>query len=142
MPGTLTRPNANPILAVMRDDDFSDPWGTGMSWAGAVCDVLYDADPNAVPASLGYSPGVGGPEVPNGGEGVHRITVTDVPWETAHVWCWLHGLDETAPESHPDPEDLPYWSDPAFRARAAELVTAAVCLSRYLDWVKAAGRDY
>lgn len=140
---TRTRPNRNHVLAVMRDDDFTDPWGVGMSWAGAVCDVLYDADPNSVPPTLGYRPGMGGPEVPGMayGDGGH-MSVTEVSWPTAYVWCWLHGLDETAPDSHPDPDDLTYWEDAGFRERAAELVTAAVCLSRYLDWVKAAGRDY
>ena len=31
MSGTKLRPNANPILDMMRDSDFSDPWGTAMS---------------------------------------------------------------------------------------------------------------
>lgn len=136
------RPNKNHILAVMRDDDFSDPWGTGMSWAFAVAEVLYDADPHMVPTSLDYRPALGGPEVPNGLAEPHHITIKDVPWPTSYVWCWLHDLDETKPETHPDANDLPYWEDPTFRTRAEELAVAARCLSRYLDWCKSAGRAY
>lgn len=138
MTGTLTRPNANRILAMMRDDDFSDPWGTAMSWGFAVCDVLYDADPNMVPASLEYRPAMAGPEVPTGSAELelHRVSVEDIPSETAMVWQYLHQTDARYAD------DLPYWSDPTFEARARELVFAAKCLDRYLDWCKAAGRDY
>ena len=136
------RPNKNHILAVMRDDDFSDVWGTAMAWGYGVGEVLYDADPNLVPASLDYRPSLAGPEVPNGYAEPHRITVKDIPFETAQVWCWLHNLDESEPDSHPDPDDLPYWEDVDFRKRAEELVIAAKCLSRYIDWCKLAGHDY
>ena len=142
--GTRTRPNANPILDMMRDDDFDDPWGTAVGWAGSAADVLYDADPNMVPPSLGYRPGMGGPEVPNGSDKVdpYRITLEDVgPHQTVMIWCWLHDVSPDDPIAS-DADALPYWSDPRFAARAAELRNALVCLSRYLDWCKAAGRDY
>lgn len=137
--GTLSRPNANVVLQHMRDDDMADPWGTAMSWAFAVCDVLYDADPNSVPASLGYGPGMCGPEVPNGRDEPHRIGLEDVPYPTAELWCYLHNIDW---DDAPDANDLPYWTDPTFQARADELERAAKILSRYLDWCKAAGVDY
>ncbi len=55
--GTRSRPNANPVLSWMRDDDFSDPWGTAMAWAFAVCDYLHHvALCDDIPESLGYSP--------------------------------------------------------------------------------------
>lgn len=130
--GALKRPNANPILDMMRDSDWDDPWGTAIAWAFSACDVLYDADPNAIPAGLEYRPGMGGPEVPGAVEDVE-----DLSWETCQVWEWLHA---TSVET--DPIDLPYWEDAGFRARAAELRFALLCLDRYLDWLKAAGKDY
>ncbi len=55
--GTPARPNANPVLALMRDDDMDDPWGTAMAWAFAVCDYLYHvALCDDIPDSLGYQP--------------------------------------------------------------------------------------
>ncbi len=55
--GTRGRPNANPVLALMRDDDMDDPWGTAMAWAFAVCDYLYHvALCDDIPDSLGYQP--------------------------------------------------------------------------------------
>jgi hypothetical protein len=143
MPGTRLRPNSNPILDMMRDSDWDDAWGTAMGWAFAGCDVLYDADPYMVPTGLEYRPGMGGPEVPNGSgtPEPHRITLADLSYETVAVWCWLHNVSETDPVAS-DADALPYWEDPAFRERAEVLRTALVCLDRYLDWCKAAGRDY
>lgn len=56
--GTPQRPNANPILSAMRDDDLAhDPWGTAMAWAFATCDYLHHvALCDDIPAELGYSP--------------------------------------------------------------------------------------
>lgn len=142
MTGTLTRPNANHILNIMRDDDLSDPWGTAMAWGFAVAEVLYDADPNMVPPELGYRPGIAGPEVPNGMDEPNRITLRDIPYETAAVYCWLHSIDEMADPEALDVNTLPYWSDSSFDRRAEELRFAAKCLHRYLEWCKAAGRDY
>ena len=138
--GTRARPNANPILSMMRDDDIAhDPFGTAMSWLGSVCDVLYDADPNMVPHECGYSPGMGGPEVPNGsGEPEpYRITLHDLSWETGEVWYWLHADDGTT-----DADDLAYWSDPTFEARAQTLRQTARALSLYVDLCREAGRAY
>lgn len=55
MNGTLTRPNANPILSVMRDDFGSDDWGTAISWAFGVAEVLHAAGED-VPAELEFQP--------------------------------------------------------------------------------------
>lgn len=133
------RPNKNLVLQLMRDDDFADPWGTGMAWLGAVCDVVYDADPNLVPAVVEYRPGMGGPEVPNGYAEPHRITLKDVSFATSELWCYAHNMD---PNNEVDADDLPYWSDPTFTHRIDVLVEAANLLHRYLNWCRAAGRDY
>lgn len=139
---SANRPNANPILDMMRDDDIAgDPWGTAMGWAFAVCEVLYDADPHMVPVELGYRPSIAGPEVPNGLDEPHRITLADMPLESVEVWCYLHNVDPDSPEAS-NADDLPYWDDPTFESRAESLRFAAKCLSRYLDWLKAAGKDY
>ena len=107
--------------------------------------MLYDADPNMVPPEMGYRPGIGGPEVPNGsgefGDAAHRITLADVPFETTMIWCWLHDVSDDDPIAS-DADALPYWDEPTFAARAADLRTALVCLHRYLDWCRAAGQDY
>lgn len=143
MARTTRNRSANPILSMMRDDDLKgDPWGTAIAWAFSGCDVLCDADPNMVPAGLQYSPGMGGPEVPTSSEDeVHRITLADLSHETVAIWCWLHNVAEDDPAAS-DPDALLYWGDPTFNARAEELRTALLCLDRYLDWCKAAGRDY
>ena len=111
--GTRERPNANPVLAMMREDDWRhDPWGTAMAWAYAVCEYLHHialAD-EAIPASLGYSPA---PFSPRG--------------------------DDTF-----EPEDGDFASAclVEMAADTYTLSVAARVLSRYLDWCKAAGKDY
>lgn len=136
-----SRPNNNTVLQLMRDDDLTDPWGTGMAWLGGVCDTIYDADPNLVPAQCGYRPGMGGPEVPGatilGATGPERMVIADVPSPTGDVWLWAHNVDEES-----IPEEPPYWSDPTFGRRITELVEAALLLHRYLNWCRLAGRDY
>lgn len=138
------RPNANPILDAMRDDDLGDdPWGTTIAWSFAACEVLYDADPNMVPSEVGYRPSLAGPEVPNGSDVAdpYRITLQDLSFATSEVWCYLHDVDAEDPAAS-DADALPYWNDPTFSQRADALVFAIRCLSRYLDWLRAAGRDY
>jgi hypothetical protein len=107
--GTTKRPNANPVLDAMRDDDLGgDPWGTAMSWGFAVCEYLHHvalAD-DAIPASLGYQPAAVAQ-----GEGYES-------------------------ESYPEQYIVEMALD------TYTLSVAARCLSRYLDWCKAAGRDY
>lgn len=107
--GDPGRPNANPVLAAMRDDDLAgDPWGTAMAWAFGVCDYLHHValDDDAIPQSLGYRPAA----VATG-----------------------EGFDD---ESYPDAYIVEMGLD------TYTLHMAAKCLSRYLDWCKAAGRDY
>jgi len=129
-------PNANPILALARDDDWNDPWGTAMSWAYGVAECLYDADPNMVPPELEYHPGMGGPEVPyrehDPGMAM-SYRGEDVSWETNQVWGWLHG------EHYQQPI---YWDDPTFEGRVQELVRTANMWHRFLDWCRATGKDY
>lgn len=138
MAGTRKRPNNNPILDMMRDGDTHDMWGLAMGWGYGVAEVLYDADPNEVPAELEYRPSIAGPEVPTGSDEpeAHRIPLTMIPYETAEVWTFLHQTEA------PYADDLPYWDDPTFKGRVAELRFAGRCLHRYLDWLRAAGKDY
>jgi len=105
--GDPGRPNANPILAAMRDDDMSDPWGTAMAWAFGVCDYLHHvALCDDIPEGLGYRP---------------AATVRG------------EGFDD---ESYPDATIVNMGLDNLTLIRAAQI------LDRYLDWCKAAGRDY
>lgn len=107
--GTPGRPNANPVLAYMRDDDLAgDPWGTAMAWAFAVCDYLHHValDDDAIPESLGYRP---------------AATMVG------------EGYEE---EGYPEAMIVEMAVD------TYTLHMAARVLSRYLDWLKAAGRDY
>jgi hypothetical protein len=112
-PGTRARPNANYILAIMRDDDLSDPWGTGMSWAWAVCSNL-DLMGEDVPAGLGYQPGAGGAVLESFEDEMVREYLLAVPQP----------------------------GEPTAEERITEVQRAGVILDRYLDWCKAAGRDY
>lgn len=109
--GTPGRPNANPILSMMREDDLKgDPWGTAMAWAFAVCEYLHHVALSdvAIPASLDYFPS----PVVRQGEGFAE--------EEGYAERYI---SEAALDTY-------------------TLSVAARCLSRYLDWCKAAGRDY
>jgi hypothetical protein len=107
------RPNANPVLNLMRDDDLGDPWGTAMAWAWSVC-VNLDLIGEDVPDALGYSPGAAGAFLES--------------WEDHAVRDYLIAV--------PGP------GEPTADERIAEVGEAALLLDRYLDWCKAAGRDY
>lgn len=137
MSGTLMRPNANPILDMMRDGDTDDMFGLCMAYLGGIADCLYDADPNEVPAEIGYGPGMGGPELPT------IVRGRDVPYETLQVWEYLHNVTLRDPEGVIDDEVLAYWQgDPTFAARVADLKVAAHCLHRLIAWLDAAGQSY
>jgi hypothetical protein len=133
--GTRARPNANPILNLMRDGDTDDMLGLAMAYLGGIADVLYDADPNEIPGEWGYRPGMGGPELPT------VVRGRDVPWETCQVWEYAHGRTLGADELV-DAEDLAYWDDPGFAARVADLRFAGRCLDRLIGWLDAAGKGY
>lgn len=113
-------PNKNPVLVVMRDAlDDTDPWGTAISWAFAVAEVLHTAA-EFVPEEMEYRP---------------SPTVSRDPDEE--------------PEDYPDVEvwhlvnKTPgHWVDPQFGATYDDLRFAGKCLARYLDWCRAAGLDY
>jgi hypothetical protein len=53
------RPNKNPILDAMRDDDIAhDPWGVAMAWGFACADLLHVMGED-VPAEVQYTPALG-----------------------------------------------------------------------------------
>lgn len=124
--------NKNAVLQILRDNwDFHDPWGSGMAAAWGVCENMA-AIGQDVPDSLGYSPGMGGPEYigapfSDGG----YMTEEDVSYETARVQEYLDLINV----------DWWKWTDED-KARFSEVRQAAILLSRYLDWCKLAGRDY
>jgi hypothetical protein len=101
---TRVSTNRNRVLQEMRLDDWRyDPWGTGMSWLGSVCDYALVSGWEILP-ECGYRPGA----FERGG--------VDLSFNP------LVGWDEPVTE--------------------AELVEAQRILSRYIDWVVAAGRSY
>jgi hypothetical protein len=112
------RPNSNYILQVMRDGDVAhDPWGTAMAWAFACAETLTVIGED-VPNELGYRPSpfvrVETPE-----------TYNPESYEDEMVWDYLRQGDGD--------ENSNVIADVQF---------AAKCLSRYIDWCKAAGRSY
>ena len=107
------RPNANPILALARDDDWHDPWGTAMTWAYAVCENLAMVD-GEIPNGMGYSPSIAGPILED--------------WAACEVRDYLMAVPEPG--------------EPTAEERITEVEDAARMLDRYLDWCKAAGRAY
>lgn len=136
MPGTLTRPNANPILDMMRDGDTHDMFGLAMSYLFGIAECLYDADPNDVPGEWGYRPALAGTELPT------SIHGRDVPYESVGVWEYLHNVTLTDPDATVDPESLAYWDDDTFAGRIADLQFAGRCLHRLVAWLDAAGKSY
>lgn len=116
------RPNKNYILQVMRDGDFDDPWGLAMSWAFACAENLA-AFGQQVPSELGYQMSIAGPCVESYEDfEVAEFLGADVDHENETV---DFDVDVTN-----------------FASKVKEVQFAARCLARYLDWCKAAGRDY
>ena len=112
------RPNSNYILQVMRDGDMDDPWGTAMAWAFACAETLTVVGAD-VPAELQYYPS---------------------------PYVRVESPETYVPESYEDSEVWEYLSyergnNPSL-SRVKDVQFAARCLSRYIDWCKAAGRDY
>jgi len=106
------RPNSNYILAVMRDGEVD--WSTAMAWAFACAETLTVLGAE-VPAELGYQPSpFVAVESPE--------TYEPESYENSVVWEFSAGY-----------EDI----------KAVETIQfAARCLSRYIDWCRAAGKDY
>lgn len=110
----------NSIIREIADDDREyDPWGTGMTALGACCDVLA-VEGEHVPAEAGYSPGAAGPFIEPEDSNANTLLAA------------LH------PDRFPD-----FWV-PGYRPElsVADLQHAVRVLSRYLDLVRLAGRDY
>jgi hypothetical protein len=60
MTATRTRPNRNPVLAIMRDDFDSDEWGTAIGWGFAVAELSTLEGVDVAP-ELEYRPSILGP---------------------------------------------------------------------------------
>jgi hypothetical protein len=105
MTATKTRPNRNPVLAVMRDDFGSDDWGTAISWAFAVAEVSTLEGIDVAP-ELEYRPSIIGPTL------------------DGYPDTYLYDMYQAGEVSEDD------------------LREAGTLLARYLDWLRAAGRDY
>lgn len=123
----LKRPRqASPVLAELYAGgswDDGDPWGSGMMWLGAACDLLaIIGEGHLIPESAGYRPG-GLP------------SLDEVYWQADH-WTEDGGADVDS-----NLADL----GSAYRVGRItpdDLALAARILDRYLDMVRAAGRDY
>jgi hypothetical protein len=109
------------IREIADTDRAYDPFGAGMAALFAVCDVLYAAD-EYVPAEAGFRPGMGQP-------------TGSVDPDDSSATTLLAGL---CPEEFPG-----YWIDGySPNLSVADLQYAARILSRYIDWITLAGRDY
>ncbi len=107
------------IRDIADDDRAHDPWGTGMAALGACCDVLA-VERKQVPAEAGYSPGAAGPALEPGDSRAETLMAALHPDRFPGYW-----VDGYQPDLSID-----------------DLQHAARVLSRYLDWVRLAGRDY
>ena len=110
-----SRPNKNYILQLMRDDfGAGDEWGIAMSWGFACAETLtvLGAD---VPLDYQPSPFVK-VETPE--------TYSPESYEDQAVWEYL-GYETGLTLS-----------------RVTEVQQACKILDRYLDWLRAAGKDY
>lgn len=105
------------IRGIADDDRAYDPWGAGMAALGAVCDVLHEYD-GEIPESAEYRPGVFGPDL--SGDAARTLLAGMFPERFPGFWVEGYRPDLTL----------------------ADLEHAARVLSRYLDWVCFAGRNY
>lgn len=113
------------IREIADNDRTYDPWGAGMGALGAVCDVLW-VEGGSIPAEAGYRPALA----------LTRAALTrDACGEFDDQRTLLAGLD---------PDEFPgFWVDGYDPGLSLDdLEHAARVLSRYLDVVKIAGRDY
>lgn len=108
-----SRPNRNYILAVMRDGDMDDPWGTAMAWAFACAESLAVLGED-VPAELEYQPS---------------------------PFVKVEDPDSYEPESYED-ETVWEYLQTGGQTGVRHVQFAARCLHRYIDWCRQAGRDY
>lgn len=118
------RPNRNHILSIMRDNDMYDPWGAAMAWAFACAENLAMFG-QAVPNELGYRMSIAGPCV----ESYEDFQVAEYLGAEVDIENETVEFDLTNDSTE-------------FEARIAEVQFAGRCLARYIDWCKAAGKDY
>lgn len=137
------RPNRNPVLDMMRDDDMGDPWGTAMGWGFAVCEALAAAEEwHRIPADIGYRPSMAGPladpdDHPTSYLLEHYGQPRALTDDEQTDYLAGHTSYARATETEEGVTVLDFTED-----QLTELETAAKCLTRYLDWCKRAGRDY
>lgn len=100
------------------EDRVHDPWGAGMSVLGPICDVMSaSGNGSSIPGSVGYSPGY---TLQNGLFDLIHNPVTGENYVAGSLVAAI-------------------WEG---RMTFADLEHAARVLDRYLDLVRAAGRDY
>lgn len=122
VPIRKARPNKNYILSIMRDMDMGDPWGAAMSMAFAVAECLEVVSAE-VPEELGFQPS---PFVRVSTPDEYReiLESGQESYEHSLVWEYLG------------------WETGLTLSRVEEVQFAGRCLHRYIDWCKAAGKDY
>lgn len=109
------RPNKNYILQLIRDDDIAhDPWGTALSWAFGVAEVLATYS-FPVPEEMHYSAGMGLPDV-----------TEEYPDSVINEYLAI--------ESE--------MADLEILGRVNEIQFAGKCLMRYVKWCEDAGKSY
>lgn len=76
--------------------DGGDPWGSTLMALGGVCDALQVSDPDAIPASAGYSPGMGGPSLEDYPTSVFVELLDYRVIDTTALAYWARVLDRFA----------------------------------------------
>lgn len=117
------------IREIADDDRAHDPWGAGMSALGAVCDVLFAlGDSELIPVEAGFRPAMAS------SQDIEELR-DDGTGENYHAHAILAAMDSTF---DPDYYVFGFLHD----LTVDDLEYAADVLTRYLDLVKLAGRDY
>lgn len=76
--------------------DGDDPWGSTLMALGGVCDALQVSDSDAIPASAGYSPGMGGPSLEDYPASLFVELLDDQLINVAALAYWARVLDRFA----------------------------------------------
>lgn len=103
MTGTTTSRTGRDDIRSEVHLNWDDPWGSALANLGGLCDLLwYMGADDLIPASAGYSPGMGGPAVLD-----YPASIYVEMWQDGHITAedaayWVHVLDryaDTVPES-------------------------------------------